>query len=332
MERRPIADTGIEMSVLGIGCWSYGGGDYWGPQSQEDVNRVVHAALDRGINYFDSAEGYNSGRSEEALGVALKGRRTEAVIGTKVSPSNTQPEVLRQHCDASLQRLQTDCIDVYMVHWPITQHSVEDAFVTLAALRDEGKIRSVSVSNFGVEQFTEVLATGVVPEVNQLCYSLIARAIEVEILPLCQKHGTGILGYMPLQQGLLTGKYQTAEDVPLNRARTRHFRGDRAESRHGGPGAEEETFEAIAGIRQVADELGIAMGQLSLAWAIAKPGITSILAGTRNLDQLDDNIQAASLQLPSEVIARLDALTQPLLGKLGANADYYQGVERGRIR
>ena len=199
---------GIEISVMGIGGWSYGGGDYWGPQAQEDVDAVAHAALDHGINFFDTAEGYNEGRSEEAVGEALKGRRDEAVVATKISPNNTEPTVLREHCEASLRRLQTDYIDIYIVHWPITEHSVEDAFATLTALKEEGKIRSIGVSNFGVEQLSEALATGVQIDVNQVCYNLLSRAIELEILPLCQKHGMGILGYMPLLQGLLTGMYR----------------------------------------------------------------------------------------------------------------------------
>ena len=161
MEKRAVGKSGIEISVMGIGGWSYGGGDYWGPQAQEDVDAVAHAALDNGINFFDTAEGYNEGRSEEAVGRALKGRRDEAVIATKISPNNTEPTMLREHCEASLDRLQTDYIDIYIVHWPITEHSVEDAFATLNALKEEGKIRSIGVSNFGVEQLSEALATGV---------------------------------------------------------------------------------------------------------------------------------------------------------------------------
>ena len=217
MEKRVVGKSGIEISVMGIGGWSYGGGDYWGPQAQEDVDAVAHAALDHGINFFDTAEGYNEGRSEEAVGRALKGRRDEAVVATKISPNNTEPTVLREHCEDSLRRLQTDYIDIYIVHWPITEHSVEDAFATLTALKEEGKIRSIGVSNFGTEQLSEALATGVQLDVNQLCYNLLSRAIELEILPLCQNHGMGVLGYMPLLQGLLTGMYKTAEGVPMSR-------------------------------------------------------------------------------------------------------------------
>jgi myo-inositol catabolism protein IolS len=332
MEKRRCGKSDIQISVLGIGCWSYGGGDYWGPQSQSDVDAVVHKALDLGINYFDSAEAYNEGRSEESLGKALKGRRGEAVIGTKISPSNTQPSVLRSHCEASMRRLQTDYIDIYMVHWPITRYSVEDAFATLMELQSEGKVRSIGVSNFGVQQLTQALSTGARIDVNQLCYNLLSRAIEVEILPLCRKQDIGIFGYMPLLQGLLADKYSTADEVPPMRSRTRHFRGDRPESRHGEAGAEDETFKAIAGIREIAKEIGIPMEQLALAWAMARPGVTSILVGTRNIFQLQDNAEAASVSLSFETIKRLDDLTEPLLGILGSNPDYYLGGEDKRIR
>ncbi len=334
MEMRKCGKSDIEVSVLGMGCWSYGGDEesYWGKQEQSAVNEVVAAALDRGINYFDTAEGYNAGRSEEALGVALKGRRDEAVISTKIGPDNTAPAVLREHCEASLARLGTDYIDIYYVHWPITEHSVEDAFATLCDLKDEGKIRSLAVSNFGILQLTEALGTGAQIDLNQICYNLLSRAIEVEIVPLCLKHDIGIVPYMPLMQGLLTGKYGSVDEVPPNRRRTRHFRGDVEPARHGDPGAETETFAVLAQLRKICAEEDIPMAQLALAWAMARPGVTSVLVGARDLDQLADNAAAAELTLETELIHHLDDLTYPLLEELGSNADYWQSRENSRSR
>jgi aryl-alcohol dehydrogenase-like predicted oxidoreductase len=320
------------LPVIGIGCWSYGGGDYWGAQDQTDVNAVVSMALDHGINYFDTAEAYNEGRSEEALGMALKGRRQEAIIGTKVLPDNTAPSVLRQHCEASLRRLQTDTIDIYMVHWPLVDRSVEDAFITLAALQKEGKVRAIGVSNFGILQLAGALATGVGIEVDQLCYNLLSRAIEIKLMPLCARSGIGILAYSPLMQGLLAGKFNSADEMPPARTRTRHFRGDRAGARHGEPGAEEEVFAAVAGIRSIAAELHVPMAQVSLAWMLSRPAITCVLAGIRTVEQLEENIASAELRLTPQVIDRLDQLTAPLLGRLGASADYYQASSNSRIR
>ncbi len=323
MEKRRCGRSGIEISVLGIGCWSYGGGDYWGPQAQADVDAVVQSALDNSINLFDTAEGYNEGRSEESLGKALKGRRHEAVIATKISANNTEPTVLRKHCEASLRRLQTDYIDIYIVHWPIIEHSVEAAFGTLTALKTEGKIRSIGVSNFGVQQLSEALATGTQIDVNQLCYNLLSRAIEVEILPLCLKHEIGILGYMSLLQGILTGMYRTVDEIPPLQARFPHFHSNRPDVAHSEAGAAEEVFQTIDGIREIAAAEGVPMSQLAIAWTIAKPGIKCELVGTRNVSELQENLQVASLSLSPETIAQLDALTTPLLQKLGANADYF---------
>ena len=163
MEKRICNNTGLELSVLGTGCWTFGGGTYWGKQDQKDVNEVVHASVDLGINYFDAAEAYNEGRSESSLGEAIrKIHRDKAIIGSKVSPSNCHKETLIRHCEESLKRLQTDYIDVYMLHWPIHPHSIrhftnriniienppeiDETLEALRILKKQGKIRSSSWS------------------------------------------------------------------------------------------------------------------------------------------------------------------------------------------
>ncbi len=326
MEMRTCGKSGIEISPMGIGCWSYGGGDYWGPQAQSDVTAVANAALDAGINFFDTAEGYNNGRSEEALAVALKGRRHEAVIGTKVS--RPDPATIREHCEASLQRLQTDYVDIYMIHWPDDEIAIEESMAELTRLQKDGRIRAIGVSNFGVEQLTAALDTGASIAVNQLCYNLLSRAIEPELLPLCRKHDVGILGYMPLLQGILTGEYKSAEEIPPVHARFRHFREDRPQASHGEAGAEEEMFETLEAIREIAETEQVPMARLAIAWAMARPGITCMLVGTRNVDELAENLNVLNYSLSANVIERLDEITAPLLTKLGANSDYFTG---GRI-
>ncbi len=327
MEKRTCGKSGIEISPMGIGCWAYGGGDYWGPQAQSDVTAVAHAALDAGINFFDTAEGYNSGRSEEALAVALKGRRHEAVIGTKISTPD--PLTIRERCEASLRRLQTDYVDIYMIHWPHDEFAIEESVAELTRLQEDGLIRAIGVSNFGVEQLTAALNTGASIAVNQLCYNLLSRAIELELLPLCQKHNVGILGYMPLLQGILTGQYTRVDEIPPVHARFRHFRDDRPNAAHGEEGAEEEVFEALEGIRKIAAAEQIPMSRLAIAWAIAKPGITCMLVGTRKVVELKENLHAVEYTPSADVIESLDIVTSPLLEKLGANPDYFTG---GRMR
>jgi aryl-alcohol dehydrogenase-like predicted oxidoreductase len=334
MEKRRLGRSPVAISVLGIGCWSFGGGDkdYWGSQDQRDVEAVVKTALDLGVNYFDTAEAYNAGRSEESLGKALKGRRDEAIIGSKIGPENTEPGVLRAHCEASLRRLETDRIDIYMIHWPITDHSTADAFATLEDLQSEGKIHVIGVSNFGVEQLREALDTGVRFDGNQLCYNLLSRGIEKEIMPLCAAHEIGIMGYMPLLQGFLADKFKTPDEIPQVRARTRHFDGSRPLSRHGEAGAEQEMFAALGGIRKIAEREGIPMGQLALRWCIAPLEVTSVLTGVRDLSQLEHNIQSFSHDLSPEVVEELSELTDPVTDKIGTNPDYFEGRRNSRMR
>lgn len=350
MQRRKLGKSDIEVSPIGIGCWSYGGGEYWGEQSQSDVNNVVHKALDLGINLFDTAEMYNNGESEKSLGIALKGVRSKAIVCSKISPSNARPATLRKHCEASLRRLGTDYLDIYMLHWPINpisiKHfsndpeliknppSVKDTFDTLMQLQREGKIRCIGVSNFGIEQMSEALDTGADIIVNEMTYNILSRAIEKEIIPFCIDNDISVIGSMALQQGLLAGKYQTPDDVPPPQAHSRHFKHDRGIgiSRHGEKGAEEEIFKALKLIGKIADDFGINIAQLAISWILAKPGITCTLVGSRNVEQLESNIKAGSLKLYDEIIEKIDRISEPVLEKLGYNPDYYESEENSRIK
>jgi aryl-alcohol dehydrogenase-like predicted oxidoreductase len=346
VETRPCGTSGLRLPAVGLGCWAFGGGEYWGAQSQEDVDAVVHAALDLGITYFDSAEAYNGGASETSLGRALAGRRDRAVIGTKVNPSNTRPATLLEHCEASLRRLGTDWIDLYMVHWPINasalQHFTSDADLlarppqlraaleTLESLKRAGKIRHWGVSNFGVRQLQEVTALGFQPAADELAYNLLMRGIELQVLPWCRDNGIGVLGYSALMQGLLSGRFTSIDELPPPRTRTRHFAGTRKGSRHGGAGVEAETWAALQAIAALAGESGLAVADLSIAWALANPAITCTIVGCRNRRQLEENVRALSITLTSEVKSRLERATDEVLAKLGPHIDYYQSVEESR--
>jgi len=350
MKKHRLGASDIEVSTIGIGCWAYGGGKYWGEQSQDDVEKVVRAAIDSGVNLFDTAEVYNDGASEEALGKALAGIRDKAVICSKVSPSNAYSSTLRKHCEASLKRLRTDYLDVYMLHWPINYFSVkhftddvnvienpptiEEAFATLLELQREGKIRGIGISNFGVQQMKEVLATGANVLMNEITYNIVSRAIEKEIVPFCIENNIGIVGSMALQQGLLAGVYQAAKDVPPYQAHSRHYNYEyrKSVSRHGEAGAEEEMFVVLAKLRQISEELGISMAQLAIAWVLSKPGIKSTLVGSRNIQELEANVRAASLELDKATVEEIDRISIPVLEKLGDSPDYYENRKNSRIR
>jgi aryl-alcohol dehydrogenase-like predicted oxidoreductase len=335
------------LPILGMGCWAYGGGEYWGAQSQKDVDAVVRSAIEQGANFFDTAEAYNKGASESSLGMALRGLpRDKILIGTKISPSNAAPATLFKHCDASLKRLQTDYIDLYMVHWPMTPHSIKHfttetisppavshAFGALESLKQAGKIRHIGVSNFGVQKLSEAMATGVEISINELPYSLLTRAIEIEILPFCREKGIGVLGYMSLMQGVLADIFPTLNEVPVWQRRTRHFDSRRVpECRHGLFGAEDKTDSTLRSIRAIAAKHGMTMPEIALKWAFAGNGITSSLCGSRNLKQLQSNIKAASEPLNAEIVQELNAATAPLLEELGPSFDYYENPANDRTK
>ncbi|MDR2112255.1 MAG: aldo/keto reductase [Candidatus Accumulibacter sp.] len=347
MKYKKLGASGIEVSVIGLGCWSFGGGAYWGPQSQRDADAVVAAAIERGVNFVDTAEVYNDGESERSLGLALKGRRDKVVLASKISTAHAGN--VRKYLEGSLARLGTDYLDVYILHWPINPTAlahfaggqdvaggppqVADVFGQFEALRKEGLIRSIGLSNFGVEQMKEVAATGVKADSNQLPYNIVSRAIETEIAPYCARHEIAVTGSVGLQQGLLTGKYATPEDVPPPQAHSRHFHQRRGgpDSRHHEEGAEKELFEAVDCVKALSAETGLSCAQIALAWILQKPFMTSTLAGCRNVAQLDANLSAVDVTLSDEIMARIDAASLPVWRKLGDMADYYENRAKSRI-
>ncbi|HVZ64581.1 MAG TPA: aldo/keto reductase [Lacunisphaera sp.] len=336
----------IRLPALGIGCWAFGGGSYWGAQAQGDVDRVVARALEAGLNYFDTAESYNAGASEESLGRALRGRRASALIGTKVSPSNAYPHLLARHCEQSLRRLGTDYVDLYMIHWPLNPHSVSHfttdetviqhppglaaALQAMEQLRQEGKIRYIGVSNFGPVQLAEAMSLGVPIAVDEIPYNLLMRAAEAEALPYCVSHGVRTLGYSALMQGLLARPVQSfARQTPV-RLRTRHFSRTRAGSRHGEEGCEEETLAALQQIARIAADAGIQVGEMALAWVLANPRLDCALVGCRDLGQFEENLRALARPLPIEIKQALDRATSPLKRRLGTRLDYFQSALQTR--
>jgi myo-inositol catabolism protein IolS len=251
------------------------------------------------------------------------------VIATKVSRSNLSDREIRQACEHSLGRLQTDYIDLYQVHWPSRTVPLEETMGALERLREQGKVRAIGVCNFGVGDLSDLLAVERV-ETNQLPYSLLWRAIEYEIKPRCVDEDIGILCYSPLAQGLLTGKFSSPDEVPEGRARTRHFSDNRPQARHGETGRETETFAAIEEIRRIGSEIGEPMARVALAWLLHQPGVTSVIAGARTPEQIRKNAEAAELVLSSSVIKGLTEATDELKHKLGSNPDPWQSVSRFR--
>ena len=331
MDYRRLGTSGFEVSALSFGGWQMGDPSYWGDDARADYDAAVHAAIDAGINLFDTAEMYGAGKSEEALGRALKGKRDAVLIASKALPGNCSSEKLRGACEASLARLGTDRIDLYQIHWPCREVPFAETWETMMALQREGKIREIGVSNFGVADLDAWLKCG--PCVSdQLGYNLAFRAVEHEIVPACVKHSVGILAYMPLLQGVLSYRWKSAGDIPQSRRRTRHFSCDRPGVNHGEPGCEELLFSTLSQLDAVAQDLGQPVASLSLAWLMAQPEITTVIIGARNSSQLARNMSAVDLRLDAATLRKVDQITGPLKDYFGLNADMWWGGDRSRIR
>lgn len=329
MEKRQLGQTQIHVSVIALGGWPIVGGANWGDQDEADSLATIETALDAGINFFDTAPSYGNGYSETLLGRTLKHRRDHAVIATKVPPTRLRYDDLIASCNESLERLATDYIDLLQIHWPNRDVPFDEPLAAMDALRKQGKIRAIGVSNFGPRDMRDAMRITRI-ESNQLAYSLLARMIEHDIQPLCVDNKMSILPYSPLMQGLLTGKFRSPDDVPQGRARTRHFSSDRPQARHGEPGCETQTFNAIERIRQISDELNVPMDRLALAWCLHRPGVPSVLAGARNPQQVRANAAAADLMLDQSTLDALDRATAPVMAALGSDADLWERPSRIR--
>jgi len=359
--------TSLVLPPYGLGCWQFGSKgeeDYWGLTfTQSLANELVTEAIANGITFFDTAEDYAAGGSEIQLGEALKTlteeQRSKAIVGSKILPNHCGD--VRTYCEKTLERLGLTSIDLYMVHWPITTSgmahfasahtnasggrdysavsdqvgavpSTELAFRTLAELQNEGKIKHIAVSNFGVAQLKEALATGVKIASNELSYNLIFRAIEFDIIPFCKEQGIQVLAYSPLMQGILTGRWSSISDMPLYRTRTRHFDSKtNPKSRHGEGGHEELLLATLDKISKISESSGFSMVDLALAWPLHTEGVTCVIAGATKSSHVQASARAATLKVPEAVIKELTEATEELKQAMGKNADLWQGGTNGRV-
>jgi len=329
MRYRLIGQSGLRVSTIGFGTWALSGDFTWGAQDKSDALAALRAAYEEGVTLFDTAPIYGDGVAERWLGEALGSVRDRIVIATKAPPEELAPKALKAACDRSLENLKTEHIDVYQIHWPSAKAKIEDTFAALGELRGAGKIRAFGVSNFGVKDLAPCIAQPeYMPASNQLAYSLLFRAIEHEIQPFCVKHQIAILCYSPLLHGLLAGKFLTPDDVPAERARTRHFSSKRPHTRHGEEGAEAETFAAIDQIRAAARDLGEPMANVALSWLLMREGVASVLVGARNAAQARRNARAGNLAIPLALDQRLTKITEPLKKKMGRNPDMWENPPR----
>ena len=333
MKYHSFPNTDLSVSQLCFGCWGIASDFHWGDRIQEESVGAILAAVDHGINFFDTAPLYGDGSSESLMGrvFAEHGLREKVIIASKVRPDKMRPEQIYEECSQSLQRLQTDYIDLYQTHWTPRDVPLGETWNAMQRLQQEGKVRHIGVCNMGLEDLAEVIPPHK-PLTNQLPYNLLWRMIEPDILPRCQNEQIGVLAYSPLMHGLLADNYQSAAEVPDGRARSRHFNTERPLARHGEPGCEQETFAALERIREIAKRLGRAMAEVALSWTIQQPGVVSVIAGARNAEQLQANIHGMDSTLSTEIVAQLNDATDRLKIALGANPDMWDGEPNSRYR
>jgi aryl-alcohol dehydrogenase-like predicted oxidoreductase len=310
MHYRPLGRTGIHVSPLALGAMMFSS---FGNSDQGEVDRMVGRALDAGINFIDTADAY--GESEDMLARALKGRRDEVVLASKFArPVDDDPNHqggsrrwIMTAVENSLRRLQTDHLDVYLMHRPDPHTDVEETLSALTDLVRSGKVRTIGSSDMPASDIVE--AQWVAERrglerfrVEQPHYSLLDRAIEREVLPVAQRHGMGTVIWSPLASGMLTGRVRRGEVSDLRR--TQRFAALRDERR----------IDAVEQFIPLAEEAGMSLTHLALAFVIAHPGVTAALIGPRTMEQLDDLLAAVDVQLSDDVLDRIDAIVAPGTG------------------
>ncbi len=297
LKTRRLGRTGFEISVIGLGAWAIGGG--WGPQDDRDSLAAIRRALDRGVNWIDTAASYGWGHAEEVVGKAIRGLSEPPFVFTKCSnlkgPSRENPvlhdlsrESIRREIELSLNRLGVEAIDLYQLHWPLPDEGIEEGWSTLAELKAEGKVRHIGVSNFDVAQLERAEAIAPV-ESLQPPYSLVSRAIEENgVLTWCAEHDTGVIVYSPMGSGLLTGA--------MTRERLESFGDDDWRSRDPrfqGPDVPAK-LELAERLSRYSDRRGAHAGAVAVAWTLLRPEVTGAIVGLRRPDQVDDIVPAAA--------------------------------------
>ena len=302
MRTRRLGSNGPTMSVIGYGAWEAGGDDWGANESDDAVIRAIHAGLDAGIDWIDTAEVYGNGESERLVGRAISDRRDQVLIASKVAPapegSGFRPEQIRAAHEASLGRLGLDVIDLYQLHWKDDEVPVEESWGAMAALQDAGLVRWIGVSNMDEEA---IRRCGPIRHVDSLQQEFSMLALQDrELIGWCAESGTGVVSYGPLGFGLLSGKISEAQAKATSDWRRTEDEGPFSD------GKLERDLAIVDGLRPIAEALGITMAQLALAWNVAQPGVTSAIAGSRDPGHTRDNASAGDIELDQGSLAEID--------------------------
>jgi aryl-alcohol dehydrogenase-like predicted oxidoreductase len=317
MDYRTLGRTGVKVSPLCLGAMMFGA---WGNTNHDECIRIIHRALEAGVNFIDTADVYARGESEEIVGKALAGgRRDNVVLATKVHGTmgddpnefgNTRRWITRE-IDNSLRRLKTDWIDLYQIHRPESDTDIDDTLGALTDLVRAGKVRYIGSSTFPGSQIVE--AQWVAERrgrerfvCEQPPYSILVRGVENDVLPTCQRHGMGVIPWSPLAGGWLTGRYRKGQDLPQS------HRAQRIPARYDlSLPANQRKLEAADGLAALAEEAGMTMIEMALAFVLSHPAVTAPIIGPRTMEQLESQLPAAEVTLTDEVLDRIDELVPP---------------------
>jgi aryl-alcohol dehydrogenase-like predicted oxidoreductase len=326
MQYRTLGRTGVKVSPLCLGAMMFGS---WGNPDHDDSVKVIHAALDAGINFVDTADVYSEGESEEIVAKALVGRRDDIVLATKVHASmgkdpnmtgNSRRWIIRE-CEASLRRLGTDYIDLYQIHRPDPSCEIDETLAALSDLIHSGKVRYVGSSTFLASEIVEAQWTAerrgrerFVCE--QPPYSILVRGVEADVLPTCERYGMGVIPWSPLAGGWLSGKWRKGEDPKSRRAARVPDRYDLAKPEN------QRKLEAAEALANIADKAGISLVHLAVAWVINHPAVTAAIIGPRTMDQLTTQLGASDVTLDDATLDAIDEVVPPGTNFGWADAGY----------
>lgn len=318
MEYKKLGKSDVRISPMVLGGWSMGG-DYFGSVEDQSSIDCIRTYLEHGIHTFDNAEIYGMGRSEEVMGRALAGEeRSTYTLISKVWPTHYSMKEMENSCDASLKRLQTDYLDVYFLHYPPRGMTIEEAMTGMNALKEKGKIRSIGVSNFSLEQLQEAQRYGQVDAV-QPCYNLLWRYIDRDLLPYCVENGIGVIPYSTLAQGLLTGKFKKDTVITGGRKKAALFQ----------PGVYEECLKVSDELVKIGRKYGKTAAQICISWLIQNQKLTAPIVGGADRKHALENMEALHFTLEPDDYERIDSISRSFCDNMPEYLIFFDSRTKG---
>jgi aryl-alcohol dehydrogenase-like predicted oxidoreductase len=317
MQTRQLGNSDLNITRVGFGAWAIGGGGWafaWGAQDDHDSISAIHAALDRGVNWIDTAAIYGLGHSEEVVARALSGGAHKPYVFTKCARvwnaerqigKSLKADSIRRECEASLRRLQVETIDLYQMHWPEPDEDIEEGWTAMARLKEEGKVRWIGVSNFNVEQMQRIQKIAPITSL-QPPYSLVNRTAEESILPYAGVNNIGVIVYSPMGSGLLTGG-MTRERIaafPQDDWRARNARFQEPQL--------SRNLQLAELLRSIGQRHGRTAGEVAIAWTLSNPNVTAAIVGARSAAQVQGTFGAAELTLTPDDMAEIQAFSSSI--------------------